>query len=211
MKKTLLFTTIFMMFLTLPFLVDAKEKLGAKVYKGYIVTNSGNKLIGKIQMLSPTLNEVKVKFIGKGNTKRVLKAKEVKEYAFRVQKWDKKEKEYQQVWITYIRKEVERSPIPFGPTEVLIERQVEGEINLYNHFVEQNSDKRSPYIQFKYIEKNDNQLILVTSSNYKKVLKSITVDNPTIHNKVGTKGYYFGQIEKIINEYNTWVEENGTI
>ena len=54
-------------------------------------------------------------------------------------------------------------------------------------------------------------MILVTSSNYKKVLKSITVDNPTIHNKVGTKGYYFGQIEKIINEYNTWVEENGTI
>ena len=43
MKKTLLFTTIFMMFLTLPFLVDAKEKLGAKVYKGYIVTITGSK------------------------------------------------------------------------------------------------------------------------------------------------------------------------
>mgnify|MGYP000359681431 CR=1 FL=1 len=203
---TTIFTTILMVFAITAFAND-----DAKVYNGTVTLENGETLVGQIQMLSPTLNEVKVKFIGKGSTKRVLKAKEVKEYAFRVQKWNKKEKKYNEIWITYIRKKVERSPIPFGPTNVLIERQIEGSINLYNHFIEQNSDKRSPYIQLKYIERNEDELILITSDNYKKTLKSLTVDNPNIHNKIGTKGYYFSQINKIIKEYNTWLEESETL
>ena len=205
MSKILQIFTILILFLILPFLGNTKSK--TKIYKGFIITNSGDKLIGKIQMLSPTLNEVKVKFIGKGNTKRVLKAKDVKEYAFRVEKWNKEDKRHDEVWVTYVRKKVERSPIPFGPTNVLIERQIEGAINLYNHFVEQNVDTNSPYLEFKYIERTGEEMMLITSDNYKKILKSMTVDNPAIHNKIGTKGHYFSQIGKIIKEYNEWVEE----
>jgi hypothetical protein len=209
MNRTLTIATVLIMFFALPFLANAKSN--TKTYRGYVVTNSGEKLIGKIQMLSPTLNEVKVKFIGRGSTKRILKAKDVKEYSFRVKKWNKAEKQYEEVWVTYIRKKVERSPIPFGPTNVLIERQIEGPISLYNHFVEQNSNTTSPYIQIKYVERHKDMLILISQENYKKVLKSLTVNNPTIHNKIGTRGYYFNNIDKIIIEYNTWLEQNGTI
>lgn len=209
MSKSLTFTTVILMLLALPFLVEAKSE--TKIYRGYVVTNSGEKLIGKIEMLSPTLNEVKVKFIGRGSTKRILKAKDVKEYSFRVQKWNKQEKQYEEVWVTYVRKKVERSPVPFGPTNVLIEREIEGSISLYNHFVEQNSNTNAPYLQFKYVEREEDKLILITKENYTKVLKSMTVDNPIIHNKIGTKGYYFNNIDKTIKEYNTWLEQNGTI
>jgi hypothetical protein len=199
MNKLLIFTTL-TMFLILPILVTAKSE--TKIYKGYVVTNNGDRLIGNIEMLSPTLNEIKVKFIGKGNATRVLKAKEVQEYAFVIQKWNKENKQYEEIWITYARKKVERSPVPFGPTTVLLERQTSGAIHLYNHFVEQNTGKNSPYLHFKYIESKNFELTLITAENYVQILQKLTSDNPAIHNKIGTKGYGFEKIEQIVQEYN---------
>jgi len=197
------------LFFLITFLSFSVSSQAKKAYEGYVITNSGEKLEGKIQMLSPTLNEVKVKFVATSGKKTVFKAKEVKEYSFKVQKWNKVERKHIDEWIVYTRKSVERSPIAFGPKEVLIERQVAGKINMYNHFIEQNSNRQSPFVRIIYVEKNADKLVSITKSNYKKVLKEMTNEYPELQAKIGTRGHGFKHISKIISTYNTWMTNNG--
>ena len=101
----------------------------SKSYNGYVILNNDTKVEGTIQMLSPSLNEVKVKFISIDGKKQTYKAKEVKEYAFKVEKWNSKTRVHDTKIIVYSRQKVLRSPIPFGPTKVLLEREITGYIN----------------------------------------------------------------------------------
>ena len=160
-------------------------------------------------MLSPTLNEVKVKFISKKNKKKVFKAKEVKEYGFKVEKWNHKTRQHDINTITYVKQTVERSPIAFGPKEVLVERQVAGTINMYNHFVEMNSNVKMPFEHIIYVEKTANELVSLTKKNYRKVLKEMTAEYPELQAKVGSRGYGFKHVAQIIETYNNWMLDNG--
>lgn len=208
MKNTITLITLFS--LTFLFASNVFAGQSNKIYKGYIINNSGEKLEGEIQMLSPSLNEVKVKFTNSNNEKKTYKAKDVKEYAFKVEKWNKETRNHVEEWVFYTRKNVERSPVPFGPTEVLVERQVEGAISMYNHFVEQNATTEAPFIHVIYVEKQNKELISVTKENYKKVLRELTTDYPVIHNSIGTKGNGFKHISNIITAYNNAVSSKGT-
>ena len=198
------FFTIFA--LTIIFSVSASA---TKVYQGYVVLNNDEKVEGTIEMLSPTLNEVKVKFTSHAGEKVTYKSKEVKEYGFKVEKWNNETRVHDVNTIVYVRQNVERSPIAFGPTEVLIERQVTGTINMYNHFVEQNADVANPFIHIIYAQKQTGDLVEVTDSNYKVVLKEMTVDYPELNAKIGTKGYGFKYVAEIISTYNNWMTDNG--
>ena len=83
---TTLFTAILMTFAVTVFAND-----DVKVYEGSVVLENGETLEGQIQMLSPTLNEVKVKFIasnGKATTYKAVK----------VSKHEQHIKEYVKVW-----------------------------------------------------------------------------------------------------------------
>ena len=192
--------------LTIIFSVSASA---AKSYKGYVVLNNNEKVEGTIQMLSPTLNEVKVKFISTAGKKVTYKSKEVKEYGFQVEKWNNKTRVHDVNTITYVRQNVERSPIAFGPTNVLVERQVTGTVNMYNHFVEQNSNTQNPFVRVIYVQKRTNDLVEITKSNYKVVLKEMTTEYPELSAKVGTKGYGFKYVPQIISTYNAWMSDNG--
>lgn len=204
-------STLKVVFFLITFLSFSISSQAKKVYEGYVITNSGEKLEGKIQMLSPSLNEVKVKFINNIGKKKVFKAKEVKEYSFKVQKWNKTERKHIDEWIVYTRKSVERSPIAFGPKNVLIERQEGGAINMYNHFIEQNSNRQNPFIHIVYLEKEADELVSITKANYKKVLKEMTAEYPALQAKVGTRGHGFKHIAKIVSAYNAWVNNNGEV
>ena len=70
MKKSL--QLIIIAVFTFAFTASATSK---KVYKGYVVTVSNETIHGNIQMLSPTLNEVKVKLINENGTKANLQSK----------------------------------------------------------------------------------------------------------------------------------------
>ncbi len=181
----------------------------AKSYQGYVVLNNDEKVEGTIQMLSPTLNEVKVKFTSTAGEKVTYKAKEVKEYAFQVEKWNNKTRAHDIKTIVYVRQNVERSPIAFGPTNVLIERQITGAVNMYNHFVETNNDIKNPITHVIYVQKENNDLVEVKKSNYKVVLKGMVAEYPELSAKVGTKGYGFKYVSQIVSTYNAWMSNNG--
>ena len=192
--------------LTIIFSVSASA---AKSYQGYVVLNNDEKVEGTIQMLSPTLNEVKVKFISTTGEKITYKAKEVKEYGFQVEKWNSKTRVHDINTITYVRQNVERSPIAFGPTNVLVERQETGTVNMYNHFVEQNSNTQNPFVHIIYVQKENKDLVEIKKSNYKVVLKEMTAEYPELSAKIGTKGYGFKYVSQIISTYNAWMANNG--
>ena len=192
--------------LTIIFSVSASA---TKSYQGYVVLNNDEKVEGSIQMLSPTLNEVKVKFTSTAGEKVTYKAKEVKEYGFKVEKWNNKTRAHDVNTVVYVRQNVERSPIAFGPTNVLVERQITGAINMYNHFVENNSNSENPLSQVIYTQKENGDLVNITKSNYKVVLKDMVAEYPELSTRVGTKGYTFKYITKTIAAYNSWMADNG--
>ena len=199
MKKSLQLLIIATLTFTFAFTGQATSK---KVYNGYVVTISNETIHGQIQMLSPTLNEVKVKFIHKNGKKEIFKAKNLKAYSFQVPVYNKATKSRQLQWITYTRKNVERSPLPFGTKEVLLEQLEKGQINLYNHYVETRSGQYA-FNHFFYLEKGD-EMIKVSRKNFKKTVKNLVADYPELRAKVGKKGYGYKYMAKIITEYNNY-------
>ena len=97
--STFILIAIFSLF---AFNIDAQAK--KKVYQGYIVTIEDDTLYGKIQMLNPALNEVKVKFIHKDGTKKLYRAKELTAYAFKVPGFKGKKYQTADEWIYYTKK-----------------------------------------------------------------------------------------------------------
>jgi len=180
-----------------------------KLYNGYVNTLLGEVYTGKIKMQTPALNEVRVYFISIEGKKNIFKADEVKEYGFEVRKWDHKTRQHNIVNVIYVKKKVKRSPVAFGAKEVLLEREVQGRINLYHHFVEKNANIESPLEHIIYIEKINNQLIEVTKENYQSVLKKMTLECEVLQTRIGTKGNGFKKFTEMIEYYNEWIIENG--
>lgn len=199
---TTLFTAILMVFAITAFAND-----DAKVYNGTVVLENGETLVGQIQMLSPTLNEVKVKFIAADGKATTYKAKEVASYSFAFPKYDHTTKTYNNEVVEYVKKEVAVSPVPFGAKEALVERQVAGSINLYNFYVE--TRQAAHAYEHNYFVEKDGQMIEINRENFKTVLKDMVADYPELSVKVGTKGYGYKYVAKIVAEYNDYAAPKG--
>ena len=199
---TTIFTTILMTIAITAFAND-----DAKVYSGSVTLENGETLVGQIQMLSPTLNEVKVKFITEAGKTVTYKAKEVASYSFQFPKYNHATKSYNNEVVEYVKKEVGVAPVPFGPKAVLVERQAAGSINLYNFYAETRQAAHA-YTHNYFVEK-DGQMISITRTNFKSVLKDIVSDYPELKGKVGRKGYGYKYVAKIISEYNDYASPKG--
>jgi hypothetical protein len=198
---TTLFTAILMTFAVAVFAND-----GIKVYEGSVVLENGQTLVGQIEMLSPTLNEVKVKFIASTGKETTYRASEVIAYSFAFPKYDASTKSYVNETIEYVKKEVTVAPVPFGPKEVLIERQVAGTINLYNFYMETRTAEHA--FEHNYFVEKDGQMIEMNRENFKTILKDMVADYPELQIKVGTKGYGYKQAAEIVQKYNKYTAPN---
>ena len=178
-----------------------------KVYEGSVTLENGETLKGQIQMLSPTLNEVKVKFIASNGQSTTYKAKEVASYTFAFPKYNRKTKSYNNITVEYVKKNVTIAPIPFGPKEVLVERQAEGVVSLYNFYTETRAAAHA--FSHNYFVEKDGQMVEVNRENFKSIMKDMVADYPQLKAKVGTKGYSYKYIANIINEYNNYVSPKG--
>lgn len=183
--------------LTFNFTFTTHANASKKVYRGYVVTVAGDTLRGQIQMLSPTLNEVKVKFISQNGEKQTFRAKELLSYSFVV---PSRKKQLDTETITYVRKKVENAPVPFGPKDILVERQINGKINLYNHYIETRAGQYA-YQHFFLLEKAG-KTVKVNRTNFKKAVKKMVADYPELQVKIGKKGYGYKYMAAIIKQYN---------
>lgn len=199
--KTLLFVTSSCLFMSmtcvkLPEITSTKPE--GKIYEGFVVKETGDTLRGQLQMLSPTQNQIKIKFIS-DEIATMFKAKDLQTYSFHVKTVNRKTKKESSTWINYTKKEVERPPVPFGGTEVLLQELVRGDISLYNYYIENRTENTMEHLI--YIEKNG-ELEIINKANYKKILKSLMDDKAKMLQKIGTKGYTFKFIADTISEYN---------
>ena len=199
---TTLFTAILMTFAITVFANDE-----AKIYEGSVVLENGQTLVGQIEMLSPTLNEVKVKFIASNGKATIYKADEVASYRFTFPKYDAATKSYKKETVEYVKKEVTVAPVPFGSKSVLIERQVAGTINLYNFYIETRAAEHA--FEHNFFVEKDGQMIEMTRENFKTILKDVVADYPELQVKVGTKGYGYKNIADVIQEYNEYTAPKG--
>lgn len=194
-----IFSCFFMSMTCVQLAETPRLKPEGKIYDGFVVTIEGDTLHGKLQMLSPTQNQVKIKFIT-AEMARVFKAKELQTYSFHVLTVNRKTKKEISTWVNYTKKKVERPPVPFGATEVLLQQLVGGEISLYNYYIENRTDNTIEHLV--YIEKND-ELEIVNKENYKELLRTLMEDKAEMLEKVGTKGYTYKFLENTISEYNS--------
>jgi hypothetical protein len=204
-KQTFVIIIFFLLIGTLMSFSNCSPNEDGKIYDGFVITISGDTLQGKLEMLSPTMNQIKIKFIDESGKKELYKAKDLQAYAFKVEVWNRDSKEKELKWIYYIKKTVERPPVPFSSTEVLVQQEVVGNISVYNYFIETRVEQNMEHII--YLEKN-NVLYVVNKDNYKEILKELMMDFPFMKEKVGTKGYTYNTLEETIKEYNQQLKKS---
>lgn len=189
--------------LTLLLLLSISATASKSSFNGYIVTNENDTLYGKIFVAGPTANELKVKFIDNNHSKYLFKAKDLQSYAFEVPKFNQETRTHGTEWIYYVRKTVEDAPIRFGTTDIMIERQVNGDIQVYNQYIEADAKIGGTLEHYFYVESiNKVDFSKVTKDNYKTIMKKATADFLELNTKIGTKGFGYKHIVKIAKIYN---------
>ncbi len=193
-------------------LLTAVQVSAKKAFPGYVINTNGEKVEGKVFVVSPTYNEVKVKFVDNNNKKETFKAKELTEYGFDVEKFNSETRAYEVIEITYIRKVVEDAPVRFGSKDIMIERQVNGAIKVYNQYIESDSRIGGGLAHFFYVEgENGVEFTKLTKKNYKEVMKAATADFPALQEKIGTRGFGYMHIAKIAQTYNARAIQRNTV
>lgn len=200
-------TTIFRNVLCSIFILFSlsSESKSNQSYVGYILTEDGQTIKGKIKMLSPSLNQIRVSIIDKNGLKKTFKAEKIKEYAFTVKKWNHEEREYYFEDVVYIQKTVEKPPCIFGSKTVLLEREVTGRINMYHYFIERRSEVDTPYWHIIYIEKGNSGLIAVNNNNYKKVLSEVVSEYADLELLYENEDFSFNNLSEVLKRWNTFI------
>ena len=208
--KSFIYLTILIIITGFANTVNAQET--KKAYKGYVLLETGEKITGNIEMLCPVMNQLKVKVKSLDNlNQKTFKSQEVKEYAFQTEVWNHETRQYSTEWVHYVNREVGRSAIPFGSKKTLLLQKLSGTISYFNYYYQSNSDVENPIKNIYYIEKVNHErgLIAINKENYKDILQTMTYNFVELHSKVGTSQYGFKHVEKIISEYNAYMEEFG--
>lgn len=179
----------------------------AKVFKkeGYIITKTGEKQNGFLLLRrDKTYDEVKIKFIDFENNKITYKATDIKEFAFRDIQSDEAGNRVWK-WNYYVSKKAEISPIPFGPKEVFMEKVVDGNVNLYQYWIQANKNIENPYKREFYLERGD-EWVRLTEENYVELASAFFSDNEEISIKMGQVNHRFRHMEKVTQAYNDWLK-----
>ena len=179
----------------------------AKVFKkeGYIITKTGEKQNGFLLLRrDKTYDEVKIKFIDHHNNKETYKAEDIREFAFRDIQSDEAGNRVWK-WNYYVSKKAETSPIPFGPKEVFMEKIVDGNVNLYQYWIQANKNIENPYKREFYLERGD-EWVRLTEENYIELAGNFFSNNEELSIKMGQVNHRFRHMGKVTKAYNSWVD-----
>ena len=84
------------------------------------------------------------------------------------------------------------------------------EASEFNHFVEQNSNVKNPFVHILYVQKGEKgNLVNLTKKNYRTILKEMTAEYPELQARIGSRGHGFKHVSKIVSTYNAWMVNNG--
>lgn len=180
-----------------------------KMFSGYVVTIEGDTIQGRIEMISPTVNAVKVRLHKADGSVKTFKAKTLRGYAFRVFQHDKKEGKTIDEWIFYTRKKMSRAPMAFASMDVLVQQEIEGVVNLYNYYTE--SNEKQVMSHFYYLEQGGKELVELSEENYRVELRKFVSDSPEFAKRTGSRKLTYQRVPEFIADYNAWKVSNGMV
>jgi len=191
----LLFLTFFY------FSLDAQNN---KSLEGYILLKDGSRAEGKVKIGSITDREVKVSFQRKGTSKkRVYKPKELLGYGFESQDTDDLGLEDSR-WIHFETIKVDYPTKPFGSTTVFVEREVEGTINLYCHYIEVRNNPKKPYRYVYYMKVEAGVYKKLEEDSFKNTAKKTFKDYPALAARIGKKDFLYRNLDRMVRDFNYW-------
>ena len=172
-------------------------------YPGKVVDNAGQAIEGKIGVVSPTYNEIKVKFIATNGKKKTYKVADLEGYSFEVPVFNRKTKKYEAKTVSFERKTAEDAVVDFGSKELFVEKAVDGNIEVFNHYAE-GSDRMSQKLVHTFYVEKDGQIgfTKLTRKNYSAIMQDLTADMPELSKLVGTPGHGYKYIAKMAKTYN---------
>ncbi len=203
--KKLITLTIFS-FLMISTALQAQTKKGDKV-PGYIIDNSGKKTTGYIIYSDWANNQVQVKFIKKGSSKKeVYKPSQLKAYSYEEELTDclgKKEKR----WVHYETRKADRPSRIFGPTTVFMHKEVsEGHYSLFCFYVEIRNNVKKPYEYSFFVEDDKGNFTKVTDENFESIAGKLFKDYTAMKSKLGDKDFRMKNMDRLVADYNYWKE-----
>lgn len=194
---------------------NTSNKSNDQIYNGYIVTSNHNDTIfGEIEFLNPSYNQEVVVFYKDGKKTEYRPAQGIiSEYGFEYKKYNKETKSAEPLWFVYVRKLVKKVDAENGTQEVFLERQVNGEITLYNYFSLETSKINSRTYEHNYFVEKQGidgfELVMITRDNYReKVREYIVLGNNEIEEHLGTDGYGYKYLSSIVSVQNAWLTGN---
>lgn len=176
---------------------------------GYIITENGDTIEGKVKVANRAKNQVRVKFTPQSSFKSSTykaKDKELLGYGYQtIENSYSKQKVYR--YRHFLVKEADQPPVPFSSSTVFMEAKATGSVNLYSYYVESNTQVESTYLHYyfmeaKYSENTDEmRQRKVLRGDFERIAESFTEDCPGIRNKIGS-AYGYANLDRIIIEYN---------
>lgn len=202
-----LITTLLSLFIILS--ASAKET----VFKGYIINQDGQRIDGQIKTKNVTVDEMKIIFI-EGETKIVYKPTDLVGYGYEFL-GENEFGEETRVWRHYKSKTaISYAPRFYAPKTVFMEVMEEGEVTLYDYYVETPGNIENPHVRYFYMERQgSNELIEITEENFTVTVAAYFVDNSELAQNVGTVNNRFRHLWKMVRLYNDWseIQENSNI
>jgi hypothetical protein len=211
---------ILLVFLS-PFFGAAQEltnsqKQDLQIYPGYIVTSKHNDTIyGEIQFLNPVFNETVAIFYKQNGEKTIYHPSEgiISEYAFQYRQYNKETNTIEPLWFVYVRKLISKPNSTIGSIEAFVERQVYGEIILYNYYTLKTSRINSrEYLHNYFVEKQGIEgfeLKSITRDNYRDVIREyLVLGNDELEENLGTYGFGYKYLATLVEIQNAWLTGN---
>lgn len=193
---------IFTIIATFAILAFTTTTISAKQYKGYIITKKGQKVEGFIKARNVTIDQVKITFINNGK-KKTYKPKDIKGYGYE-HLGENQFGEDVLTWRHYRSKMAQSfAPRPFTSKHVFMEIMEEGNVTLYDYYVEAPSNIKNPYKRFFYVEKSgSNEMVELSKDNFIAAAKKFFADAPALASKIGKTNHRFRHAWRIVQAYN---------
>lgn len=180
----------------------------AGMHRGYILKKDGKKNYGFIKTRNVTGDEIKITFYKtRASKKEVYRPHMIDGYGYEYV-GENEFGERAKRWRHYKSKLAQSySARVLNPKLSFMEVMEEGEIMLYDFYVETPTNFEQQYKRFFYLErKNSGELVEVSKSNFMYVAKGFFSDNREIADKVGDVNYRFRHLWKLVRAYNDSAE-----
>ena len=176
------------------------------IFNGYIINKDGQRIDGQIKTKNVTVDQMRITFI-EGRTKIVYKPTDLIGYGYEFL-GENEFGEETRVWRHYKSKTaISYAPRFYAPKEVFMEVMEEGEVTLYDYYVETPGNIENPYVRYFYLERQgSNELIEISEENFAATVTAYFADNAELAQNVGTVNNRFRHLWKMVRLYNDWTE-----